>query len=176
MNHEVILKQAIREVPDFPKPGIHFYDITSLLLNPEAFNLTLRLLTEELNKINFDKIVAIESRGFIFAGALAAQLNKPLILARKPGKLPGKTYRQAYDLEYGQNQLELQQGYIAAQEKIVILDDVLATGGTALAACQLVEQNQGNVVRIMALIGLPFLPFEKTLKNYSVFSLINYQN
>src|SRR5579859_5766995 len=139
-------KSLVRDVPDFPKKGITFKDITPLLKNPKAFQEVIQVLADRYKSKNLNSIVAMESRGFIFAGALATQMGVSFVPVRKPGKLPWKTIRETYELEYGTDTLEIHEDSIAKGEKILVLDDVLATGGTAAATIRLVERAGGEVV------------------------------
>ncbi len=168
-----ILEQYIRDVQDFPKPGIVFKDITPLLAEPEIFRLAL----DELLRLvpdRIDKVVGIESRGFIYGSLLAEHLHAGFVPIRKLGKLPYKTFSQTYDLEYGTDTLTMHIDAIGPGEKVLIHDDVLATGGTALAAAKLVEQAGGEVVMLNFLLELSFLKGREKLKNYNVTSLIQY--
>jgi adenine phosphoribosyltransferase len=173
------LKQAIRTVPDFPIPGIQFRDISSLLENPLAFNKALVDLTNLSFKAT--KIIGIESRGFVFGAPIARDLDLPFIMARKPGKLPNKTYKKDYDLEYGKATLELQTNTdIVADDQVVIIDDLIATGGTALACADLVHENFGvpkNNITVLAIIDLTDLGgFVKiTEQGYNAGTLIEYE-
>lgn len=173
---EYNLDQAIRKVPDFPKEGILFYDITSILTNPEAFNYCIQKMNELYNNKPINAIAAIESRGFLFAAPYAIQNKIPLILLRKKGKLPGKTYSVKFQLEYGEDILEVHQADIQAGMNILLIDDLMATGGTIKAACELIEMGQAKVNEIFGVVGLPFLNYKKILKDYSITTLIDYQN
>ena len=150
----------IRKVPDFPKKGILFYDITSLIANPEAMKIVKDEMINLYKSANITKIIAVESRGFIFAPLLGEALGLPVVLARKKGKLPGVTYAQEYELEYGTDIIEIQKDDISENDKILIVDDLIATGGTLKAIIDLVNNNTGAAVTdIFAIIGLPFLDF-----------------
>lgn len=151
------LRAHLRNVPDFPKPGILFKDITPLLADPRAFHITLDLLAQRYIGERIDAVVGVESRGFIFGGALAARLNASFVPVRKPGKLPAKADRVAYKLEYGEAELEMHEGSIKAGAKVVVVDDVLATGGTAAAAVELARRQGGNVVGHAFVVELDFL-------------------
>lgn len=170
------LKKTIRTVPDFPKPGILFYDITTLIVNPEAFKYTINEMVEYARKRNADKVVGIESRGFIFGGAIADRLGIPLVLIRKPGKLPAETIRQEYDLEYGSDAVEMHHDAIHPGDHVIVVDDLIATGGTLEAACKLVEKVGGHVHGIAAVIELAFLPWRERMKSYDVFTLVSYDS
>jgi adenine phosphoribosyltransferase len=168
------IRQCIRDVPDFPKPGIVFKDITPVLADPDMFNLCLDTTAEHFAKRPFDAIVGIESRGFIFGAALASRMRKAFVPARKPGKLPAATQRIDYQLEYGSDALEMHRDAIKVSEKVLIVDDLLATGGTAWAACELVRALGGEVIGTSFVVELSFLPGRKRLKPVEVFSLVQY--
>jgi adenine phosphoribosyltransferase len=170
------LKQYIRDVPDFPKKGIIFKDITSLLQNPVALNLTLDALYDKVKDMKIDKVVGIEARGFIFGAMLAEKLNAGFVPARKPGKLPAPVFRQSYELEYGTDTIEIHKDAIKKGDRVLLHDDLLATGGTAQAACQLIEEIGGNLVQTLFVIELSFLNGREKLKTYKVDSLINYSS
>lgn len=167
------INSVIRTIADFPKPGIQFKDITTLLADPKALEYTYQLLEEDIpNNLGITKIVGLESRGFLFGTMLAKELNLGFVPVRKPGKLPFKTYKEAYDLEYGSNSLEIHVDAIKAGEKVVIHDDLMATGGSALAAKRLVEKCGGEVVHYSFIIELAFLMGRKSLQTDSVSSII----
>ena len=168
------LKSFIREVPDFPKEGIVFYDVSTLFQQPEGFRQALDAMEKYVRSIEATKIVAIESRGFIFGAALADRMNLPLVPARKPGKLPYETISEEYALEYGTDKLEMHIDAVGAGERVVIVDDLIATGGTLVAVCALVERLGGVVAGISAVIALTFLPFAEKLSKYDVNYLIGY--
>jgi len=168
------LEKIIRDVPDFPKKGIIFKDITTLLQDGEAFRLALNRMLKKYLDERIDKVVGIEARGFIFGGALAYKLGCGFVPARKPGKLPYRTIREEYTLEYGSNSLEIHDDSIAAGDKVLIVDDLLATGGTALAAARLAEKLGGEVAGIEFLIELGFLHGRDKLAKYPIHSLITY--
>lgn len=168
------LKKIIRDVPDFPKAGIVFKDITPVLQHPEAFRFTVDALTQELAKAKVDVIVGIESRGFIFSPAVVYKLGTGFVPVRKKGKLPYKTEQVEYDLEYGSAILEIHKDSILKGARVAIIDDLLATGGTARAAAQLVEKLGGTVVKMAFLVELNFLQGRKNLSSYDIFSLIQY--
>ncbi|TES91840.1 MAG: adenine phosphoribosyltransferase [Candidatus Cloacimonadota bacterium] len=170
------LKKYIRDVPDFPKKGIVFRDITTLLLDSYAFHSALNLFLEELKDKHFDKFAAIESRGFILGGALANLLEKGLILIRKPGKLPAETLKEEYELEYGTDALEIHKDAVKKGDKVVIIDDLLATGGTALSTCRLIEKLGGEIVCAAFLVELSFLKGREKLKGYPVITFIDYKS
>jgi adenine phosphoribosyltransferase len=170
------LKKFIRDVHDFPKKGIVFRDITTLLLDARGFHAAINCLLEELKDKQFDKFAAIEARGFIFAGALAAGLHKGIILVRKPGKLCAETVREEYELEYGSDALEMHTDAVRATDRIIIVDDLLATGGTALSTCRLVEKLGGSVSAVVFLIELAFLKGREKLSGYPVYSIVTYDS
>ena len=164
----------IREVPDFPKPGILFYDITTLLKNPAALRSLADQLTARYEDRGITKVVGIESRGFIFGGILAARLGAGFVLARKPGKLPADCYEVKYSLEYGQNSLAVHRDAIQIGEPVLIIDDLLATGGTAEATVNLVRQLGGTIVGLDFLVELKSLRGRDKLSGYDVHSTITY--
>lgn len=170
------LKQYIRSVPDFPKPGINFYDITTLLQDSEGFRLAVDQLEEYVKGLGVTKILAVESRGFFFAAALADRLGLSMVPARKPGKLPYKTVFEEYELEYGSDKLELHADAVEKGERVVIVDDLIATGGTLLAACRLVEKLGGVVAGVAAVVDLRFLPWREKLAGYDVHCLVSYDS
>ncbi len=168
------LKRYIRDIPDFPKKGILFRDITPLLQNPKAFKYAINLLAERFKNKRVEYIVAAEARGFIIGGALSYKLGVGFIPVRKPGKLPYKTHSHTYSLEYGTDTLEIHQDALSGGSRVLILDDLLATGGTALAIVNLVERFSAKVVAIAFLIELTDLKGREKLKGYPVYSLIKY--
>jgi adenine phosphoribosyltransferase len=168
------LKAYIREVPDFPKPGILFYDITTLLADPLALRMTVDRFVWLFARKKIDKVIGIEARGFMFGPIVAYDLNAGFVPVRKPGKLPAKTVRQSYDLEYGSDAIEMHEGAIQPGERVLIVDDLIATGGTALAAARLVEQAGGTVAGFGFIIELSFLPGREKLQGYEVESLLQY--
>ena len=167
-------KALIREVPDFPKPGILFYDITTLLKDPSAMRSLADELTARYQSRRVDKVVGIESRGFIFAGILAARLGAGFIPARKPGKLPADCYEVKYSLEYGSNSLAIHRDAIGMGERVLIVDDLLATGGTAAATIHLVRQLGGEIVGLDFLVELKGLQGREKLAGHEVHSTILY--
>lgn len=170
------LKSYIRNVKDFPKQGIMFRDITTLLKNPEAFDFTLSKLLEFTKDKQITKVVGIESRGFIFGSLLAHKLNCGFIPVRKPGKLPAEKVSISYSLEYGEDKLEIHKDAIQAGDKVLVHDDLLATGGTMNAVCQLIEKLSGEIVQVSFIVELSFLNGRAKLKPYDVRSIVNYQN
>ena len=167
-------KSYIRDVPDFPKPGVMFKDITPLLQNHEALSSAADCLLKDLKKEGIDKVIGMESRGFIFGPMLADRLEAGFVPIRKPGKLPYKTLSESYDLEYGTDTLEIHVDGITKGDRILIHDDVLATGGTALATTKLVEKLGGIIVQCNFLIELSFLNGREKIKPFEVKSLITY--
>jgi adenine phosphoribosyltransferase len=168
------LKRLIREIPNFPKPGILFYDITTLLKDPEGFRTTVDLLSEAFAGERVDRVVGIEARGFIFAPALAYKLGAGFIPMRKSNKLPAPTESVTYVLEYGTDRLEIHKDAIEPGHRVLIIDDLLATGGTAKAAIELVEKLGGQVVGAGFVIELEFLKGRERLAGYRVVSLLKY--
>lgn len=168
------LKRLIREVPDFPKPGINFYDITTLLKDPEGLGSIIEALRRHYEKKNVRTVAGIEARGFIFAPALAYALNAGFVPIRKPNKLPAATERIEYALEYGTDAVEVHRDAISPGQNVLIVDDVLATGGTAAAAAKLVEKLGGKVAGLGFVIELDFLKGRGRLAGYDVDSLIHY--
>jgi adenine phosphoribosyltransferase len=168
------LRDHIRSVPDFPRKGIVFKDITTLVKNPEAFNAAIDSLYEKYRGREVQKVAGIESRGFVFAAPLALKLGAGLVLIRKPGKLPAAILRQEYALEYGKDAVEIHRDSISGGEKVLMVDDLLATGGTMAAACRLIEALGGTIAGIAFLIELSFLNGRKALDKYEVHSLIQY--
>lgn len=168
------LKQFVRDVPDFPKPGILFKDITPLLSSPQAFSYAIEQLAAKYRTQKIDAIAAAEARGFLLAAPLAYLLKKPLIPLRKPGKLPYQTTSFSYDLEYGSASLHMHTDAFKPGDNVLLVDDVLATGGTMQAACKLVEQSHGKVAGCAFLIELAFLEGSKKLQEYDRFSLLTY--
>jgi adenine phosphoribosyltransferase len=164
----------IRDIPDFPKPGILFKDITPLLAEPTVFRASVEHLAERYGQQKIDAIAAAEARGFLFAAPLALALRVPLVPLRKPGKLPYRTYSLKYDLEYGQAELHMHIDGIKPGQQVLMIDDVLATGGTMAAGCKLVEQAGGIVVSCAFLVELAFLEGRKKLEGYDLFSLVSY--
>jgi len=168
------LKSLIREVPDFPKPGINFYDITTLLKDPQGWRATIDALKEHYAGIEVDVVVGIEARGFFFAPAMAYALSAGFVPVRKPGKLPAATETVEYALEYGTDRLQVHRDAIAPGARVLILDDVLATGGTAAAVASLVEKLGGTVLGLGFVIELDFLNGRSKLAGRELFSLLHY--
>jgi adenine phosphoribosyltransferase len=170
------LKSLIREVPDFPKPGINFYDITTLLKRPEGLRRTVDALAAEFEGMKVDTVIGIEARGFIFAPALAYHLGAGFVPVRKPRKLPAECASISYDLEYGQDTLQIHRDAVGQGHRVIIADDLLATGGTARAVVDLVKGLGGEVLGLVFVVELEFLPGRQRLEGYDVRSLIKYQS
>jgi adenine phosphoribosyltransferase len=170
------LRDLIRDVPDFPKPGIVFKDITPLLLEPRAFDAAVRALADYARPLEVELIVAAEARGFIFGGALARELGVGFVPARKPGKLPSETISVQYGLEYGVDTLELHADAVRGGTRVLIHDDVLATGGTAKAKIDLVEQLGGRVAGCAFVVELEFLNGRELLAGYDLHALVGYES
>jgi adenine phosphoribosyltransferase len=168
------LKQHIRSVPDFPKAGILFYDITTLLRDPEGFRMTVDLLSTPFAGQEIDVVIGIESRGFILGAAVAHEIGAGFIPIRKPGKLPAKAIKETYDLEYGKDALEIHEDAVQAGQRVLIVDDVLATGGTAAAAVQLVRKLEGELHGIAFLIELLFLNGRQKIADERIHSILQY--
>jgi len=169
------LKQLIREVPDFPKPGILFYDITTLLKDRRGFSRLIDALTEHYINYGVELVLGIEARGFIFGPALAYRLNAGFVPVRKPKKLPAEVLQWKYDLEYGQDTLEIHKDAIQPGQRIIICDDLLATGGTAKATADMATQLGGNICGMGFVVELDGLKGRDKLKGYDVFSLLHYE-
>ena len=170
------LRNLIREVPDFPKPGINFYDITTLLLDPDGLKNTIDGLVSEIPDGKIDTVIGIESRGFIFATPIAYQIGAGFIPVRKPKKLPAEKVSVSYDLEYGQDTLEMHKDAVGEGHRVLIVDDLLATGGTARAVADLVESVGGHVAGLLFVVELDFLGGRDKLSSYDVRSLIHYDS
>jgi len=168
------LKRVIRSIPDFPKKGVLFRDITPLLKDRYTFRKAIDIFAEYYKDKEIDKIISAEARGFIFSGALAYILDVGIVLVRKPGKLPYKVVKEDYELEYGENTLEVHCDAIKKGEKVLVFDDLLATGGTASAICSLVERLGGEVIGVAFLIELESLKGREKLKDYDVYTLLKY--
>jgi adenine phosphoribosyltransferase len=170
----VDLTHYIRDIPDFPKPGILFKDITPLLAEPRAFAEAVDRLADHYRPEDVDVVAAAEARGFLFAAPLALRMHKPFVPLRKPGKLPHTTHALRYELEYGSAELHVHIDAVTPGARVLLIDDLLATGGTMAAACQLVEKAGGRVLGLAFLIELTFLGGRDKLRPYEVFSLIQY--
>lgn len=167
-----LVRAAIRDVPDFPKPGIVFKDITPILSDPAVFRAAVDLLVDHLRGRGITKIAAVDARGFLFAGAMSERMGIGIVPIRKKGKLPWKTFEQSYDLEYGSATVAVHQDAFRKGEKVAIVDDLLATGGTAAAAARLIEMAGGSVASILFVVELAFLNGRTKLAGYDVFSPI----
>ncbi|MDP3883038.1 MAG: adenine phosphoribosyltransferase [Candidatus Staskawiczbacteria bacterium] len=170
------IKAKIREIPDWPKPGVNFKDITPLLEDKKLFSLTIDRLCAPYENEKIDKIIGIDARGFLLASAMAYKLKTGVAIIRKKGKLPSKTVSKQYALEYGSNTIEMHQDSILPGEKILLVDDVLATGGTMAAAVNLVKKLKGEIIGIEFLIELSFLNGKNALKGQKINSLIKYES
>ena len=168
------LRAKIREIPDFPKPGILFYDITTLLKDPDAFREVIDQMADQVKDSAIDLVVGMESRGFIFSAPLAYQLHAGFVPVRKPRKLPAPVARVTYDLEYGSDTLEIHMDAIAPGQRVVLVDDLLATGGTMEATVKLVRQLGGEIAGLAFAVELDFLNGRDRFKEYDVFSLLHY--
>jgi adenine phosphoribosyltransferase len=168
------LRAKIREVPDFPKPGILFYDITTLLRDAAAFREAIELMTEPFKDEHIDVVVGMESRGFIFSAPMALHLEAGFVPVRKLGKLPSETISVEYELEYGTNTLEVHRDAVRPKQRVLIVDDLLATGGTVLGTIELVKRLKGEIVGLSFLVELGFLDGRKRLDGYAVHSVIGY--
>ncbi len=169
------LDQYIRTIPDFPEPGIMFRDITTMLADPKGFRMAIDQMQEKLAGVDFDILAGTESRGFIFGTPLAYNLNKPFVLIRKKGKLPAETVEQTYDLEYGTATIEMHKDSVKPGQKVVLVDDLIATGGTIEAAAKLVEKLGGEVVKMLFVIELAGLNGRERLSKYNVDALLTYE-
>jgi len=168
------LDSAIRKVPDFPKPGILFYDITSIFTNPTAFKFVVDSMLDMYKNEKVDGVISIESRGFLLGSCFSYHNNVPLVLARKKGKLPCKTIEMSYELEYGSATLEIHEEDLIPKKRWLIIDDLIATGGTLAATAAMVESVDAQVAGIFSIIGLPFLNYEEKIGKYNPKTLINY--
>ena len=172
-NFDEILNDAIRRVPDFPKPGILFFDVTSIFTNPAAYRHCIDRMVEKYKGKEIDSIAAVESRGFLFAAPLADRLGIPLVLIRKKGKLPGDVYRASYSLEYGEATIEAHKSDIVPRKRYLVMDDLIATGGTLTASRSLIEQGGGVVAEFFGVIGIPELNYAERLAPVPVTTLID---
>lgn len=172
------LKSKIREVPDWPKPGINFKDITTLLADKQAFRQVVNLLARPYHGRKIDKVAGIDARGFLVAAPVAYRLNAGLVLVRKKGKLPYQTVSRKYTLEYAANVVEMHKDAVLPGEQVLLVDDLIATGGTALAACNLIKRLGGQLVGVSAIVDLPFLGGSKKLaqRGYRVECLVSYDH
>ncbi len=176
MSSSFNLDDSIRKVPDFPHKGILYYDITSILTNPEAFSWCIDEMCAYYADKKIDAVAAVESRGFIFSAPFAKAMGIPLILVRKAGKLPGVTLKKSYQLEYGKAEVEIHQKDVPQGKNVLLVDDLLATGGTMGAAVELLTMGGANVKHIFGVIGLPFLGFAEKLPHIEVKTLIDYHS
>ena len=168
------LEDFITNIPDYPAPGIIFRDITTLISDPEGFRMAIEAMKKDLEGVEFDAIAGLESRGFIFGAPLAYELNKSFVLVRKKGKLPRETVSRSYQLEYGTAEVEMHVDAIRPGDRVVIVDDLIATGGTLRAGCELVEALGGKVVKIATLIELPALKGRQALAEYDISSVVQF--
>jgi adenine phosphoribosyltransferase len=168
------LAKYIRDIPDFPKPGILFKDITPLLAEPQAFRQSIQHLCAHYRSAKIDAVAAAEARGFLFAAPMALELDRPLVPLRKPGKLPYKTHALQYDLEYGSAELQIHTDGLTPGARVLLVDDLLATGGTMQAGCKLVEKAGGQVAGCAFLVELTFLKGRDRLRPHEIFSLLQY--
>jgi len=168
------LDSAIRKVPDFPKPGILFYDITSILTNPPAFRHCVDAIIARYRAEKIEAVAAVEARGFLFAAPVAEKMGLPLVLVRKKGKLPGPTLSRRFTLEYGEDEIHVHRSDVAPGRRILLIDDLVATGGTLRAAGDLLEEAGAVLAGVCCVIGLPFLGFESLFTDPPVFRLIDY--
>lgn len=169
------VEDYVRNIPDFPEPGIIFRDITSVLQDADGLQLAIDSMQDLLKDVDFDVVVGAESRGFVFGAPLAYNLHKPFVLVRKKGKLPCETVSRSYDLEYGSATIEMHKDSIKPGQKVVIVDDLIATGGTIEAAAKLIEELGGKVVKIVFLMELAGLKGRERLKDYDIASVICYE-
>jgi len=173
--HKDYIKRKIRTVPNWPKEGVMFRDITTLLKDADGFQRTMKLFEDRYKNKDIDLIAGIESRGFVIASALASKLGKGLVLIRKPNKLPAEKEREEYDLEYGKDAVEIHKDAINPGQKVLLVDDLLATGGTSFAACSLIEKIGGKVVECAFVVELPKLKGRKKIENWPVFRLVEFE-
>jgi len=174
MRNELSLDDVVRKIPNFPKPGILFYDITGILVNPKAFKYTIDQMVKLYKHQHIDAVAAIESRGFVFAAPFAERLGIPLILIRKKGKLPGSTWSCTYSLEYGTAEIEVHRADVGSGQRVLVVDDLIATGGTLNAAKNVLEQGGAEVTGFFGVVGLPFLNYAKVLGDTPVQTLLEY--
>jgi len=170
------LDRVIRKVPDFPKPGVLFYDITSIFTNPEAFQYVVDKMIRLYEEDKIDGVISVESRGFLLGACFAYKKGLPLVLARKKGKLPGKTVSQSYLLEYGSATLEIHEADLIPGKRWLIVDDLIATGGTLEAVTGMIERVGAHIAGIFSIIGLPFLNYDEKIGKYNPKILINYHS
>lgn len=176
MGEKYDLDSAIRKVPDFPKKGILFYDITGILQTPEAFNYCIDTMVERYKDAHIDAVAAIEARGFLFAAPFASRMNIPQILVRKAGKLPGETREKRFQLEYGEDRIQIHASDVKKGSRVLLIDDLVATGGTLEAAAELIEELGATISDIFCVIGLPFLRYHDKLSRYTIHTIIDYDS
>ena len=169
------LEEYIRSIPDFPEPGIIFRDVTSVLQDPDGLQLAIDSMQKCMEGLDVDVIVGLESRGFLFGAPIAYNLHKPFVLVRKKGKLPCETISRSYDLEYGSAEIEIHKDAVKSGQKVVLVDDLIATGGTVEAAARLVEDLGGEIVKIVFLMELEGLKGREKLQKYDVASVVRYE-
>jgi len=165
------LDRVVRKIPDFPKPGILFYDITSILTNPQAFRWCVDRICALGRGWKADAVAGVEARGFLFGAPVAERLGLPLVLVRKKGKLPGAVYSRSFALEYGEDSIEIHRADIAEPRRVMLVDDLIATGGTLRAAAEIFSQAGSQVVGVAAVLGLPFLRYDRVLHGFPVEAL-----
>jgi len=175
MDQTFDLDAAIRKVPDFPVKGILFYDITSVLMDPRAFGWCVDRMIERYGRMQIDAVASVESRGFLFGAPLARELGLPLLLVRKAGKLPGETVSRTYELEYGSDTIEMHRADLRPGMRILIVDDLIATGGTVRATADLIADAGSETIEVFGVIGLPFLEYRARLDPVPVHTLIDYE-
>ena len=176
MSSEYNLDDAIRKVKDFPKEGILFYDITSIMTNPEAFKFCIDRMADIYKDAGIDAVAAAEARGFLFAAPFCERMGIPLILIRKKGKLPGKTLTKTYSLEYGEDSIQIHADDVPAGGKVLLVDDLIATGGTLKAAAELLKEGGAEIAGAFGVVGLPFLNYNKVLEGIEIHTLVDYHS
>ncbi|MBL7005462.1 MAG: adenine phosphoribosyltransferase [Spirochaetia bacterium] len=176
MEKNKFLDSSIRKIKDFPHKGILFYDITSILQNPAAFTYCIDEMVKLYKDAGLDSVACIEARGFLFAAPFALKMKLPLILIRKKGKLPGETLEKSFTLEYGEDTIQIHKDDVKAGDKVLVIDDLIATGGTVKASLELLNEAGASANDVFCVIGLPFLQYEELLSEYRVKTLINYDS
>lgn len=176
MAGDSLIEAAIRTVPDFPKPGVLFYDLTGILMRPAAFARCVDRMVDLYRRTPIDAVAAVEARGFVFAAPYALRRRVPLVLVRKKGKLPGKTLQAGFTLEYGEDVIEVHAGDLSPGGKVLLVDDLIATGGTLKAAAGLIERAGARVVGIFGVVGLPFLDYASALSAFPVTTLVQFSS